>query len=81
MIADACCGWQAWGWRRADWGWASDFPQTSAAGGKPTNLTADQALAALKDGNARYVSDPQVCQTEGCPSSAPVLPGIKRPGP
>lgn len=40
------------------------FPQTSAAGGKPTSLTADQALAALKEGNARYVSDPQVCQME-----------------
>ncbi len=31
-----------------------------AAEGK-TSLTPDQALAALKDGNARYVADPQVC--------------------
>lgn len=36
----------------------------SAAGGKPTNLTPDQALAALKDGNARYVSNPQVCAAD-----------------
>ena len=32
-----------------------------AAEGKKTSLTADQALAALKAGNARYVSNPQVC--------------------
>jgi carbonic anhydrase len=32
-----------------------------AAEGKKTSLTADQALAALKDGNARFVSNPQVC--------------------
>lgn len=32
-----------------------------AADGKGTSLTSDQALAALKEGNQRYVSDPQVC--------------------
>jgi len=32
-----------------------------AAGGEKTALTPDQALAALKEGNARYVSNPQVC--------------------
>ena len=32
-----------------------------AAEGHKTSLTANQALAALKAGNARYVSDPQVC--------------------
>ena len=32
-----------------------------AAGGEKTSLTPDQALAALKAGNARYVSNPQVC--------------------
>jgi carbonic anhydrase len=32
-----------------------------AADGAKTTLTPDQALAALKDGNARYVADPQVC--------------------
>jgi carbonic anhydrase len=33
----------------------------AAAEGKKTSLTADQALVALKEGNARYVSNPQVC--------------------
>ena len=33
----------------------------AAASGKPTTLTSDQALSALKDGNARYVSEPQQC--------------------
>jgi carbonic anhydrase len=32
-----------------------------AASGKPTSLSADAALSALKDGNARYVSEPQQC--------------------
>ncbi len=32
-----------------------------SAEGKKTSLSADQALAKLKDGNARYVSNPQVC--------------------
>ncbi len=32
-----------------------------AAEGAPTSLTPDEALAALKDGNARYVSNPQLC--------------------
>jgi carbonic anhydrase len=32
-----------------------------AAGGEKTSLSADQALAALKEGNARYVSNPQAC--------------------
>lgn len=35
--------------------------QAYAAGGASTTLTSDQALAALKDGNARYVADPQQC--------------------
>ena len=32
-----------------------------AAGGPKTALPPDQALAALKDGNKRYVSQPQLC--------------------
>jgi len=32
-----------------------------AAGGPATSLTADQALAKLKEGNQRYVSSPQAC--------------------
>jgi carbonic anhydrase len=35
-----------------------------AASGKPTSLSADEALSALKGGNARYVSEPQVCETD-----------------
>ncbi len=33
----------------------------AAAGGQKTSLTADQALNALKEGNARYVASPQTC--------------------
>ena len=32
-----------------------------AAEGAPTELTPDQALTALKDGNARYVANPELC--------------------
>ncbi len=32
-----------------------------AAGGAPTTLTPDEALAALKSGNARYVSNAELC--------------------
>jgi carbonic anhydrase len=35
-----------------------------SAGGAPTGLTPDQALAALRAGNERYVHDPEVCTTE-----------------
>ncbi len=35
-----------------------------AAGGPTTDLTADQALDKLKQGNARYVSDAQVCAAD-----------------
>ena len=37
------------------------FP-ARAAGGKAISLSPDQALAALKDGNARYVASPQECE-------------------
>lgn len=45
---------------------ASGFSATpvAAAGGPKTDLTADQALAKLKAGNARYVSDAQVCAAD-----------------
>lgn len=36
----------------------------AAAGGPKTDLTADQALEKLKAGNARYVSDAQVCAAD-----------------
>src|SRR5262245_15067561 len=35
-----------------------------AAAGPTTSLTPDEALAALKTGNTRYLNDPQVCQAE-----------------
>jgi carbonic anhydrase len=35
--------------------------RADAAEGEKTSLTPDQALAALQQGNARYVADPQVC--------------------
>ena len=35
-----------------------------AAGGPTTSLTADQALAKLKEGNAKYVSSPQLCEAD-----------------
>src|SRR5262249_30500406 len=35
-----------------------------AAEGPATSLTPDEALAALKSGNERYMNDPQVCQAE-----------------
>jgi carbonic anhydrase len=35
-----------------------------AAEGAPTALSPDQALAALKSGNERYVSQPQLCSTD-----------------
>ncbi len=36
----------------------------SSAEAQPTALTPDEALAALKQGNARYVSNPQLCTLE-----------------
>jgi len=36
----------------------------AAAGGPATTLTADQALAKLKEGNQRYVSSPQACAAD-----------------
>ena len=35
-----------------------------AASGPATNLTADQALTRLKEGNARYLNEPQVCAAQ-----------------
>jgi carbonic anhydrase len=38
--------------------------QARAADGAPTALSPDDALAALKSGNERYVSNPQLCSTD-----------------
>ena len=35
-----------------------------AAEGAPTSLSPDEALAALKEGNARYVSQPELCSMD-----------------
>ena len=45
------------------------------AAGKGTSLTADQALAALKDGNARFVSNPQACVMDLAKQRAEVAGG------
>jgi len=34
------------------------------ASGKGTSMTPDEALAMLKEGNARYVAEPQLCETQ-----------------
>jgi len=39
-------------------------PKTYAAEGAPTSLTPDEALAQLKAGNERYVSNPQLCSVD-----------------
>ena len=45
------------------------------AAGKGTSLTADQALAALKNGNARFVSNPQACVMDLAKQRAEVAGG------
>ena len=46
-----------------------------AAGGPTTSLTADQALAKLKEGNAKYVSSPQLCEVDLAKSREHVAKG------
>lgn len=41
-----------------------NVPQARAAGGATTTVTADEALAKLKAGNAKYLSSPQVCAAD-----------------
>jgi carbonic anhydrase len=43
---------------------AGSMSDAWAAGGPQTSLSADQALAALKAGNARYVSNPELCAAD-----------------
>ncbi len=40
------------------------MPAPASASGKATSLTPDEALAKLKEGNARYVAAPQLCHDE-----------------
>ena len=46
----------------------------SAAEGAPTTLSPDEALAALKSGNARYTSDPKVCSIDLADQRSAVAP-------
>jgi carbonic anhydrase len=39
-------------------------PAVAAAGGPKTSMTADEALASLKTGNARYVASPELCTAD-----------------
>jgi carbonic anhydrase len=48
--------------------------QARAAEGAPTALSPDDALAALKSGNERYVSDPQLCSTDLAKQRSEVAP-------
>lgn len=43
---------------------ASEMNPARAAEGAPTSLSPDEALAALKEGNARYVSHPELCSID-----------------
>src|SRR5688572_16081676 len=38
--------------------------QAHAADGAPTPLSPDEALAAMKSGNERYVANPELCSTD-----------------
>ena len=55
------------GSRPLDWPRAALAGATKAAraaDGAPTTLSPDEALAALKEGNARYVSHPELCSID-----------------
>jgi len=45
-------------------GLATGLRTARAASGAATTLTSDEALAALKSGNAKFVNDPQLCTME-----------------
>ena len=45
-------------------GFGGASPRARAAEGAPTTLSPNEALAALKAGNARYVSHPEVCAVD-----------------
>src|SRR5262245_33715124 len=49
------------GWSIAAVGLGLSIQPAAAADGQKTSLSPDQALEALKSGNARYVSNPQAC--------------------
>ena len=43
---------------------AGAAPAAYAAGGATTSVSSDEALARLKDGNERFVSQPEVCSLD-----------------
>jgi carbonic anhydrase len=49
-------------------------PPARAAEGDPTTLSPDEALAALKSGNARYTSNPKVCSIDLAEQRSAVAP-------
>jgi hypothetical protein len=51
LLVCACCGVAG----------AALRPRPAFAAGKRTDLTADQALALLKEGNSKYVADSAIC--------------------
>ncbi len=56
-------------------GMTAGMAPASAANWKHTSLSGDQALTALKSGNARFVSEPQVCTMELAQTRALVAEG------
>ena len=61
-IGAVCWRWQGSGWRQQSLGFGRAASGVAAPRKtRSPRSTPDQALAALKEGNARYVSSPQVC--------------------
>jgi carbonic anhydrase len=56
-------------------GLALSVPNTFAASGPTTTVTADEALAKLKAGNEKYLAAPQVCAAELASQRAQVAKG------
>ncbi len=54
---------------------ASTMNRARAADGAPTSLSPDEALAALKEGNARYVNQPELCSIDLAKQRASVAGG------
>ena len=55
-------------------------PAARAAEAAPTALSPQEALAALKSGNERFVSHPELCSVDLAQSRSAVAGGIRRPG-
>jgi carbonic anhydrase len=53
-------------------GFRASLPSARAAESAPTTLSPDEALSALKSGNARYVGNPELCSVDLAASRAAV---------